>query len=365
MRISRRNLFVGGAALLGLAIGPLSQAQAQEVDFSGKTIEWIIPLSEGGGTDVWARFLAPYLAKHLPGQPNVIIRNVPGGGSITGTNDYAARGEPDGLSLIGTTGSTALPMLLGDTRVQYDFNRDFVPVLVSPSGGVVYVPPDLGVTSIQDLSKLQGQELVYASQGPTSLDLVPMLGFDLLGLDVRHVFGMTGRGDGRLAFERGEATIDYQTTSAYLSNVVPMVEAGRAVPLFSWGVLDSEGNIVRDPTFPDLPSFVEAYEAVHGKKPEGVQFEAYKALFGAGLNANKPAMLPIETPPEIVQAYRDAFEAALNDPELQAKAAEILGEYDQATGDEIEGLFKVATTISPEAKEWVQNYLKENYQVEF
>jgi hypothetical protein len=56
------------------------------------TIEWVIPFAEGGGSDVWARFMAPFLSKHLPGRPNVIIRNVPGGGSITGTNDfYAAR----------------------------------------------------------------------------------------------------------------------------------------------------------------------------------------------------------------------------------------------------------------------------------
>jgi tripartite-type tricarboxylate transporter receptor subunit TctC len=364
MNVNRRSIFFGAAALT-IAV-PLGEARAQQaVDFSGETIEWIIPLSEGGGTDVWARFFAPYLSKHLPGQPDVVIRNVPGGGSITGTNDYAARGEPDGLSLIGTTGSTALPMLLGDTRVQYDFNRDFVPVIVSPTGGVVYLPPSLGVDSINELKNLQGTELVYASQGATSLDLVPMLGFDLLGLDVRHVFGMTGRSDGRLAFERGEVTIDYQTSSAYLTNVVPMVEAGNAVPIFSWGVLDSQGNIGRDPTFPDLPSFMEAYEAVHGKPPEGIEFEAYKALFGAGLNANKPAMLPIETPQEIVQAYRDAFEKAVADPELQAAKGDILGEYEQAVGEDVEGLFKIATTISPEAKGWIQNYLKEKYQVKF
>lgn len=364
MKTTRRLFSLGAAAIAALAL--LNPAWAQEeVDFSGQTIEWVVPLSEGGGTDVWARFLAPYLSKYLPGQPNVIIRNVPGGGSITGTNDFAARAPADGTTLIGTTGSTALPMLLGDPRVQYDFRRDFVPLIVSPSGGVVYLPPEFGVTTPEDLTKLQGQQLVYGSQGATSLDLVPMLGFDLLGLDVKHVFGMTGRGDGRLAFERGDTTIDYQTSSAYLTNVVPMVEAGEAVPIFSWGTLDKEGNIVRDPTFPDLPSFVEAYEAVHGEPPSGPQFEAYKALFGAALNANKPAMLPIETPPEIVQAYRDAFEKAIADPELQAQKGEILGEYEQAVGENVEALFEVATSISPEARDWVRSYLEENYQVEF
>ena len=365
MKTTRRAMLLGSLGVALAALAPITSSHAQEVDFSGETIEWVIPLSEGGGTDVWARFLAPYLSKYLPGQPDVIIRNVPGGGSITGTNQFAARAPADGTTLIGTTGSTALPMLLGDTRVQYDFNEDFVPLIVSPSGGVVYLSADREINTPADLVKLQGEELVYGSQGPTSLDLVPMLGFDLLGLNVRHVFGMAGRGAGRLAFERGEATIDYQTSSAYLTSVLPLVEAGEVVPVFSWGVLDAEGNIVRDPTFPDLPHFGEAYEAVHGKPPSGVEFEAYKALFGAGLNANKPAMLPIETPPEIVAAYREAFSQAIADPELQAAKGDILGEYEQAVGDDVEALFKVATTITPESRQWVQEYLTENYEVKF
>ena len=79
----------------------------------------------------------------------------------------------------------------------------------------------------------------------------------MLGLQVDPVFGVEGRGDGRLMFERGEANIDYQTSSAYLSAVTPLVEAGQAVPMMTWGALDEAGNIVRDPTFPDIPSFKE------------------------------------------------------------------------------------------------------------
>lgn len=337
-------------------------AGAQDVDFSGETIEWWIPFSEGGGSDVWARFFAPYLARHLPGSPNVIIRNVPGGGSITGTNEFVARARPDGLQLLGTSGSTQFPYLLGDTRVRYDY-EELQPVLVSPTGGVVYIPAEFGIADASELGQLADRELVYASQGATSLDLVPMLAFEVMGLNVRHVFGMTGRGDGRLAFERGEATIDYQTSSAYLTNVVPLVEAGTAVPMFSWGVLDAEGMVQRDPSFPEIPHFVEAYEMMHGEPPSGVAFDAYMAFFGSGFAAQKPAMLPAGTPPEIVQAYRDAFAAAAADPELIASAGDVLGDYDQATGDEVEVLYRVATTIDPEARAWVRNYLAERHNV--
>ncbi len=363
MIVNRREFVSGLTAAAGLSMtGSLARAQ-EAVDFSGETIEWVIPFSEGGGSDVWARFYAPYLGKYLPGQPNVIVRNVPGGGSITGTNEYAATAEPDGLSLLGTSGSTQFPFLLGDPKVQYDY-ANFTPVLVSPTGGVVYLPAEFEVATAADLGKVAEQELVYGSQGATSLDLVPMLAFRILGLNVRHVFGMTGRGDGRLAFERGETTIDYQTSSAYLTQVVPLVEAGDAVPVFSWGVLDESGNIARDPTFPDLPHFVEAYEAMHGKAPEGVEFNAYKAFFGSGFAAQKPAMLKKETPAEIVAAYGKAFADAVADPELQAQKGEVLGEYPQATGDAAQVLYDVATTIDPEAREWVRNFLVENYQVE-
>lgn len=353
------TLALAAAATIAITV----PAQAQDVDFSGETVEWWIPFSEGGGSDVWARFFAPYLAKHLPGQPNVIVRNVPGGGSITGTNEFVARARPDGLALLGTSGSTQFPYLLGDSRVRYEY-ADLPPVLVSPTGGVVYVPSNLGVSDASELGEIGDTELVYASQGATSLDLVPLLAFELMGLNVRHVFGMTGRGDGRLAFERGEATIDYQTSSAYQTNVEPLVEEGTAIPLWSWGTLDSEGNVQRDPTFPDIPHFIEAYEMAHGEAPPaGPMLNAYMAFFGSGFAAQKPAMLPNGTPDEIVAAYRQAFADAAADPDLQATAGDVLGEYEQAVGDDVEGLYAVATTIDAEAREWVRDFLSENYRV--
>jgi tripartite-type tricarboxylate transporter receptor subunit TctC len=357
-QLRRRTLLAGAGGLLA------APALAQGVDFAGKTIEWVIPFAEGGGSDVWARFMAPFLAKNLPGRPTVIIRNAPGGGSITGTNDFYQRARNDGSTFIGTSGSTQFPFLLGDRRVRYDY-ANMPPVLVSPTGGVVYIPSRFGVANAGELGKVKDQELVYGSQGATSLDLVPMLAFHLLGLKVRHVFGMRGRGEGRLALERGEATIDYQTSSAFLTQVRPLIQAGTVVPLFSWGVLDAEGNVARDPTFPDLPHFVEAYEMMHGRKPSGVAFNAYLAFFGSGFAAQKPAMLPRGTSPAIVAAYRRAFEQAVADPELQARKGEVLGDYRQAVGDGIQRLYQVATTIDADARSWVRTYLTTNHNARF
>ena len=346
-----------GAAAMGLA-GPAAAA----ADFSGKTIEWIIPFAAGGGSDTWARFNAPLLSKYLPGNPVVVVVNEPGGGSTKGTNLFAARARGDGLTMLGTSGSTQFPYLLGDPRVRYDY-RDWKIAMASPTGGVVYTTPSLGLTGPQDIAMLRDQQLVYASQGATSLDLVPLLGFRLMGFDVQHVFGFKGRGDGRLAFERGEVNIDYQTSSAYLKNVQPLVDAGQAVPLFSWGVLDEAGNVVRDPTFPDLPSFVEAFETLTGAPPSGPEYDAYFAFFTAGFPAQKMVFLPGDTPDEIVAAYQKAFEDMKSDPEYQATADAVLGAYGQVTGALAQALFEKGTTIAPELREQVSAMLAADYGV--
>ncbi len=114
------------------------------------------------------------------------------------------------------------------------------------------------------MDDLKDEFYLYGTQGATTLDLVPLLAFKMLGLQVDPVFGVEGRGDGRLMFERGEANIDYQTSSAYIANVQPLVDDGLAVPVFTWGALDDNGDIVRDPTFPDMPTFKEVCEATEG-----------------------------------------------------------------------------------------------------
>jgi tripartite-type tricarboxylate transporter receptor subunit TctC len=341
-------------ASLCLAASP---AAAQTADFSGKTIEWIIPFATGGGSDVWARYNAPFFARHLPGNPTVVVRNQPGGGSTTGTNMFTERARPDGLTILGTSGSTQFPYLLGDPRAKYEY-KDWEIVLATPTGGVVYTSPEFG-----SVKGLKDKKLRYASQGATSLDLVPMLAFKLLGLDVQHVFGFKGRGEGRLAFERGETQIDYQTSSAYKRNVVPLIQDNKAVPLFSFGALDSNGNIVRDPSFPDIPSFLEVYREVNGKDPSGELWEAYKAFFVAGFAAQKMVFLPKGTSPEIVAAWREAAAKMVKDPEFIQTKAGSMGEDNHAIGPEALVLFEAATTISPQAKAYVVDMLTKEYNV--
>ncbi len=346
------------AAVAGLWLLPTG---AKAAGLKGETITWTIPFEEGGGSGRWARFIAPLLEKQLGA--TVQLKFVPGGGSTKGANLFASRARANGLELLGTSGSTQFPYLLGDKRVEYDYAK-WRPLLAYATGGVVYISPSLGVKTAAELVK-KNPPLKYGSQGATSLDLVPLLAFELLGMNVDAVFGMKGRSPARKAFMTGELKIDYQTSAAYLSQVTPLVKEGTAIPIMTWGALDDSGNLVRDPTFPDLPHFAEVYEQVKGKKPSGPAFDAWKAFFVAGFPAQKFVVVPKETPDAIVKEYQDAFTKMFADPEYVAKKDKLIGDYPQVTGKVAETRFRAAVQVPPEARAWVREWLTKKYNVVF
>ncbi|KMW59370.1 Tricarboxylate transport protein TctC [Candidatus Rhodobacter oscarellae] len=340
-----------------------TQAGGHGIDLAGKTVEWIIPFSETGGSAKWANFYAPLLSEALPGAPTVVVKFMPGAGSTKGANFFQEQTYDDGTLIFGSSGSTQFPFLLGDPRVKYNY-ADWNVVLASGTGGVAYLPPDMAAKmSGLDASGLQGEDFIYGSQGATRLDLVPLLAWEMLGLSVEPVFGIKGRGDGRLMFERGEANIDYQTSSSYLKGVTPLVEDGSAVPMMSWGALDDAGNIVRDPTFPDMPTFKEVCEATAGCETSGEKWEAWKAFFIAGFPAQKMVFLPNGASADAIATYTAAFEAVKARADFAEISSGRLGVYPQMTGDEAKGALKSGTEVPQAAKEFVVGWLEERYGV--
>lgn len=348
---------------LGLLAATFMTAPAvAEVDFSGKTIEWVIPFSETGGSAKWANFFAPLLSEELPGNPTVVVSFMPGAGSTKGANWFQEQEHDDGTLLFGTSGSTQFPYLLGDPRVRYEY-RDWIPVMASGTGGVAYLNPDDGANYDGTANNLKETDFIYGSQGATRLDLVPLLAWEMLGMKVEPVFGIKGRGDGRLMFERGEANIDYQTSSGYLGASADLVAAGSAVPMMSWGALDEQGNIVRDPTFPDMPSFKEVCEATEGCETSGDAWDAWKAFFVSGFPSQKLAFLPQGTPQEVVDTYVAAFAAVRARPDFAEIAAKRVGKYPMFVGDGAAGALDSAISVPDSAKAFVVNWLEEAYGV--
>jgi tripartite-type tricarboxylate transporter receptor subunit TctC len=353
------------AACIGVVAGlaglPSADAAAQKVDFAGKRIEMLVPFNPGGGSDVYSRALAPFFEKYLPGNPTILIRNVPGGGSITGANQFNNRAKPDGLHVFISSSSTVMNYVFRRSKFELDLGK-LQPIVLSPQGSVVYVSPALGVKSAKDVGKLKGQALTFGGNTPTGAEMRVTTAFELLGLNVKYVWGIE-RGPARLAFERGEFNINYDTTPGYLKKAMQLVKAGKAVPLFALGILDEKGALQRDPNFKDLPTFAEVYETVHGRKPSGPAYEAWKAVLKMGVMANKSILLPAGTPQPIVEAWRTAARKALDDPEFEAGAAAVIEGYPQFIGESARPILNSATTLSPEVWEWLKTFLKTRHDV--
>jgi hypothetical protein len=335
---------------------------AAGIDLSGKNVQWVVPFSAGGGADVLARFYAPLLSEYLPGKPTVEVINMPGAGSTKGANWFSSQAPKDGLVIFSTSGSTQFPFLLNDPRVKYDYN-DWEVLLASSTGGVAYLPKDLGALWKKDLKLALNKNYVFASQGPTRLDLVPLLAWSMLGMDVEPIFGIKGRADGRLMFEQGYVNIDYQTSSSFLAKVAPLVDKGEAVPIMTWGALDKLGNIVRDPNFPDIPTFREVYVKVHGNEPSGDDWNAWKAFFIAGFSAQKMVVINKNINPEIINAYSKAFEGIINQIDFIKTSENYIGVYPQSTGQKAIQFKKIATQIDPIAILWVKDWLNASYDL--
>lgn len=319
-----------------------------------------VPYSPGGGTDTWARFIAPYLSANMEGEPTVLVENAPGGESITGSNHFVNRGGTDGRTVLVTSGTTYIQALLGRPEVQFDFAK-MSPLMLNGTGGVVYVSAATGITSVEDLVNYD-DTLVYGGISATGLDLSLLQALDVLDVDIDATFGFEGRGPARLALERGEITLDYQTTSAYLSQVQPSVEAGTAVPLFSFGVLE-DGDIVRDPALPDLPTLEEAFAAVNGKQPSGDSYDAYRAFLIPGYVYQKGIWANEGTPDSIVDAYRDAARVIAADADFIASGETVLGGYPLLPGDVAADALAEAFSITPEARQYALDMLAEKYDV--
>jgi len=361
--------------------------------FEGKTIEWIIPFKEGGGGDTWARFNAPFFQKYIPGNPAIVVNNIPGGGSIKGANLFAERVKPDGLMILGTSGTTQMPYLLDDPRVKYDYSK-YKPIMAYPTGGVAYVSPSIlseelrnrkvnsvadqlqkSVDIIKELTESQ-LPLKYGSQGPTSLDIVTMYSFDLLNLNVEAVFGFRGRGAGRLAFERGEVKIDYQTSSAYLKNSIPLVENKEAIPLFSFGALGKNGELIKDVSFANtavgvfdgdtvrvnVPHFGELYQAL-GYEAKGIDWDTWFAFMSAGFGGMKLLLTPKETPDAIVAEFHKGISAMKKDPDYLKNKFKALGEYDQPIGKQADKIFDLATNVGKSEKAHMKQWLVDKYDL--
>jgi tripartite-type tricarboxylate transporter receptor subunit TctC len=365
---SLRTLALKLGTVAAAGIIAAGAASADEVDFSGETVRVIVPFGEGGAADIYARQMAAGLAVHLPGEPSVIVQNIGGAGGRAGANAFAREAEPDGLTVMATSPSTLTSYMVDAGSVEYDLSS-YIPVHVGLLNAVAYTRAEVGLGDAEALedkvAALRDYELVYGDSAPNAGPLRFILSLHLLDVQPQTVWGLSGGGPRRQAFERGEFQINYESSSAILTRVLPWVEDGDVDLFFQFGTLTDAGEIDRDPLFPDVPTFIEYYEAVHGSEPSGPLWNAWQALFFSSTVFNKAVWLPEGTPEDIVDAYTAAFDAMLEDPEWTEGVGESFVEVAASfTGPETREMVQEHLVLDEETIEALRVFLDEQYDAD-
>jgi tripartite-type tricarboxylate transporter receptor subunit TctC len=291
--LTRRHLIALSAAqaLAPNLFVPQARAQTPKADFPNKPVRIIVPVAAGGPTDIVARMLADKLS-NMWGQ-QVFIENKGGAGTNIG-NEYAARSDSDGYTVLFATASLAVNTSLYRS-LSYDPIADFAPVsLVTQLAYFVFVPnssPAHSMKEFIDYAKSRPGKLTMASPGTGSAPfLAEMLFLQMADIKMTHV--------------------PYRGASPAFADLIP----GRVDCYFGSGALLSysrSGQVrvlattgpKRDAAAPDVPTIAEA-------GVPGYDVTAWQALF-----------VPAKTPPEIVRKISADTNTALADPAIKDKLA--------------------------------------------
>ena len=294
--------------------------------FNGKTVTYIVATSTGGGYDTYARTIAPYVQKYLPGS-TVIVKNVPGAGHIIGANeDYAAK--PDGLTI--ATFNTALiySQIVGAQGIQFDLSKFTWIAKLSSDNRVLLVGAKTPFQTFDDAVKAsQTSPIVLSSAGVSSASNIDALLLQqATGLKVKMIAGYTGN-DSELAILRGEV----QGEVGSYSSLASYVTSGDGRILLQIGMK-------KDPALPNVPLLSDI--VTPDKK-------AIADLILTDASLGRLVAAPPGVPDARRQALVQAFQKATADPDFLAAAKKEKIPIDPAFGDDVGNLIKSALNQSP------------------
>jgi hypothetical protein len=346
--------------MLGISAPIISAAPAAY--YEGKTIRVIIPFSPGGGTDTFGRLIARFLGEHVPGRPTVIAENVTGAGGLLGANEFAGRVAHDGTTLLTASGQLNLRAFLGLHGLRLKLN-ELQPVVAAPMGHVTVISSRAGVSDATQLPSTR-RRLTKGLTDPIGT-LESLLALDLLGVTYRPVPGYSGRAETRIGLERGELMINTQSTPAYLARVRPLVDEGRAIPLYAIGFIDDEGRSIRDPALPDLITAPELYEHIHGRPPAGMIWEAYQAVIPIVQNTRGTLWAHADIPAAARDDLQLGIAAMVRDPAFLAASVNILQGYEVIHGEDLKQIRTALRAPSPEVIAFLREMLTSRFGLRF
>lgn len=339
-------LFLGAGVAASIALAPVPSFGA--VSFEGKIITVICSCSQAGGTNRVMRLLGPPLQNALPGKPKIVYRNMRGGGGIKGTNYFATRIKPDGLTFLATHSDMLQPRLLRSKKIKFDPSK-FAVIGSINRGGSINIIRSAVKNRLKDKG---GEPLVVGAVSGDRVTNAPLVwGAEYLGWNLRFIVGYPGTKELALALRRGEIDIMGTGNMFILGQ---LIEDKVASPLVQPGI-PADGTYRRRTSFPKTPTVSEILKA---KGIKGRAWQAYMAWTGAA-DSDKWFTLPAGTPTPIVQAYRKAFDKAVQDADFKAKMAkQVSTDFFALSGLDLELLIKQIVNTSDQDIAFVEELQK-------
>lgn len=304
---------VRAVALVLLVMLLMAPAQAQQA-YSGKTVSVTVGYAPGGGYDRMARLVARYLPKYLPGNPTVIVQNLPGANSIIAANHLYNVAKPDGLTVGLFNRNLVLGQLVKVEGVRYDMSKFAWIGSTSSETTVLAIRSDLPHRTIADFQRAEPALIIGATgPGANTFDF-PLLLRAFLKFNLRIISGYPSSSDIMLAVERKE--VDGRAGS--YSSLKPFIDRGLVRPVIR--ARASVPEIARLPVDQELATSPIA--------------TAVMALRSTPEVIGRPFVAAPGTPPELIRLLREAFANVTKDREFLAEAQRAGFDIEFVSGEE-------------------------------
>ncbi len=306
---------------------------AQAGFYEGKTIRMIVGFTAGGGYDAYTRAIGRHMGKHIPGNPVMIVENMPGAGSMISANYIYKAARPDGLTIGHFIGGLFLQQILGKPGIEFDAAKFQYVGVPGQDNFVIGIAKASGITDVDAwLASKQVIKFGGVASGSGSDD-IPNILKATIGLPLQLVSGYKGTADVRLAFNSGEIAGLSNSWESTKSTWRKELETGDLK-------LVLQATLKPHPEFPKLPMALSYAKTEEAK----LLISTVARVHGPTV---RPYVLPPNTPRDRVQIIRKAFMDTMKDPEFLAEAKKANLDINPMDGAELESNVKEILKLDP------------------
>ena len=331
MAMIGRFLSIVLIAILNL-LSIVQNISAQESFFGGKTIRIVVATSAGGGFDAYTRTLARTLGKYIPGNPSIVVENMPGAGHLIGANHLYKVAKPDGLTIGHFQGGLFLHQLLGRPGIEFDARKfEFIGAPVTDNRACAFTKAS-DITSIEKWQASKSPVKLGGIGGGAPDDIARMLAATT-SLPIQLVAGYKGTSEIRLAAESGELAGGCWTWDSIRATWSKAIDSGTAVVVLQ--ILAKP-----HPELPNVPLAINLAKSEEARQLIQVGIQEPSEYY-------RPYVLPPGTPKDRLQILRKAFQETLRDSELLADAKKARLDIEPVSGEEMAKMVAALFKLDP------------------